>query len=84
LTPFGSLSEFAVQSKPSYGFGQNAFELTVSVGVAISDEEYSDLSALLDAADQALYRAKALGRNRVEPALHRTERRSKIQRAVAI
>jgi diguanylate cyclase (GGDEF)-like protein len=39
---------------------------TVSVGVAISDDASFDLSALLDAADRALYRAKALGRNRVE------------------
>jgi diguanylate cyclase (GGDEF)-like protein len=38
---------------------------TVSVGVATSDDASFDLSALLTAADQALYRAKALGRNRV-------------------
>ncbi len=43
---------------------------TVSVGVAISDDESFDLSALLDAADQALYRAKALGGNRVELSTH--------------
>ena len=49
---------------------------TVSVGVAISDEERSDLNALLDAADQALYRAKALGRNRVEPSPHWADERS--------
>ena len=42
------------------------FTATVSVGVAISDDASFDLSALLTAADQALYRAKALGRNRVE------------------
>jgi predicted signal transduction protein with EAL and GGDEF domain len=39
---------------------------TVSVGVAISHDASSDLAALLDAADKALYRAKAMGRNRVE------------------
>ena len=39
---------------------------TVSIGVAMSDDARLDLSALLDAADQALYCAKALGRNRVE------------------
>jgi diguanylate cyclase (GGDEF)-like protein len=39
---------------------------TVSVGVAISDDASFNLSTLLDVADQALYRAKALGRNRVE------------------
>ena len=42
------------------------FAATVSVGVAISDDAIFDLSALLTAADQALYRAKALGRNRIE------------------
>jgi diguanylate cyclase (GGDEF)-like protein len=43
---------------------------TVSVGVAISDDATFDLSALLDAADRALYCAKALGRNRVELLTH--------------
>jgi diguanylate cyclase (GGDEF)-like protein len=57
----------------SHPIGQHAICSTVSVGVAISDEEYSDLSALLAAADRALYRAKALGRNRVEPSPHRAE-----------
>ena len=61
---------FEASSHPS---GQHAIRSTVSVGVAISDEEYSDLSALLAAADRALYRAKALGRNRVEPSPHRAE-----------
>lgn len=39
---------------------------TVSVGIAVSDNADVDLSALLQEADQALYRAKQLGRNRVE------------------
>jgi diguanylate cyclase (GGDEF)-like protein len=39
---------------------------TVSVGISVSDDASVDLSALLKQADQALYRAKALGRNRVE------------------
>ena len=68
----------------SHAFGQDAFELTVSVGVAISDKERSDLNALLDAADRALYRAKALGRNRVEPSSLLSDERSTAQRAVAI
>ena len=50
----------------SHTTAQHAFNSTVSVGVAISDEERSDLNSLLNAADQALYRAKGLGRNRVE------------------
>ena len=45
---------------------QYAFSSTVSVGVAISDDGRSGLSALLSVVDQALYRARALGRNRVE------------------
>ena len=63
--------------------GQDAFRSTVSVGVAISDDERSDLNGLLSAADQALYRAKALGRNRVEPSPHSAER-STTQRAIAV
>jgi diguanylate cyclase (GGDEF)-like protein len=39
---------------------------TVSIGVVISHDAVLDLSALLAQADQALYRAKDAGRNRVE------------------
>jgi diguanylate cyclase (GGDEF)-like protein len=46
------------------------FTATVSIGVAISGQASADLDALLDAADQALYRAKMLGRNRVELSLN--------------
>jgi diguanylate cyclase (GGDEF)-like protein len=63
----------------SHPIGQHAIRSTVSVGVAISDKERTDFNALLNAADRALYRAKVLGRNRVEPSPHRAE-----QLAVAI
>jgi diguanylate cyclase (GGDEF)-like protein len=39
---------------------------TVSAGVALSNDASDNLASLLKAADQALYCAKALGRNRVE------------------
>ena len=64
--------------------GERTFTATVSAGVAISDDGSSDLDALLGAADQALYRAKALGRNRVEPSLYWAEGRSTSQNAAAI
>jgi len=45
-----------------------ALAVTVSIGVATRDETTPDLKALVAAADRALYRAKANGRNRVETA----------------
>ena len=41
-------------------------EVTVSVGIALSNEAGPGLQPLFAAADRALYRAKAKGRNRVE------------------
>jgi GGDEF domain-containing protein len=67
----------------SHTTAQHAFDSTVSVGVAISDEERSNLNSLLNAADQALYRARALGRNRVEISLYLAER-STTERAITI
>jgi diguanylate cyclase (GGDEF)-like protein len=40
--------------------------VTVSVGVAVTTYPDQDFAALMMAADQALYRAKTNGRNRVE------------------
>lgn len=40
--------------------------ITISIGVATLHDGVFDLTALLDQADQALYRAKQAGRNRVE------------------
>jgi diguanylate cyclase (GGDEF)-like protein len=42
--------------------------VTVSIGSAQFDASQKNLQALIKNADQALYRAKSLGRNRVEPA----------------
>jgi len=40
--------------------------VTVSIGVATWNETVTDLKSMIAAADRALYRAKAAGRNRVE------------------
>jgi len=45
-----------------------ALSVTVSIGVATSAKEGTDPEDVLQAADKALYRAKANGRNRVETA----------------
>lgn len=48
-------------------FDQGEIRITASFGVAVcSDENPRDLESLLRLADEALYRAKKLGRNRVE------------------
>lgn len=67
----------------SHTTGQYAFHSSVSVGVAIADKKRSDLKTLLHDADQALYQAKALGRNRVEPSPHWAEQAT-TDRAIAI
>jgi diguanylate cyclase (GGDEF)-like protein len=43
------------------------FKLTVSIGAAAATLSMSGIGALMNAADQALYRAKAEGRDRVVP-----------------
>jgi diguanylate cyclase (GGDEF)-like protein len=50
------------------GFACPGVDATVSIGVAAASEAERDLDTLLATADRALYRAKAKGRNRVEPA----------------
>jgi diguanylate cyclase (GGDEF)-like protein len=46
-------------------FADDAHSVTVSIGIGLSGPQH-DLSSVLGAADEALYRAKAKGRNRVE------------------
>jgi diguanylate cyclase (GGDEF)-like protein len=53
--------------------------VTVSIGVATSAKGESDPQCVLQAADKALYRAKANGRNRVEAASS-SRRRTRVKR----
>ncbi|HXG50509.1 MAG TPA: diguanylate cyclase [candidate division Zixibacteria bacterium] len=51
----------------SYGTANATFHLTVSIGLAsTSTKEYPDWRKMLDDADQALYRAKHNGKDRIE------------------
>jgi diguanylate cyclase (GGDEF)-like protein len=50
----------------SHTVGGLTLRTSVSVGIAMSDDANVDLNTLVKAADQALYRAKQRGRNRVE------------------
>jgi diguanylate cyclase (GGDEF)-like protein len=55
-----------VFARTTQEFGTEPFFVTVSVGVAVTEDPDCDVSSLLKRADAALYRAKQLGRNRVE------------------
>jgi diguanylate cyclase (GGDEF)-like protein len=50
----------------SFGTAQSPPVITVSVGVATLPEHALNAEGLVDEADRALYRAKRLGKNRVE------------------
>lgn len=63
----GQLCE-AVRSAPIVYRGDDLGALTVSVGVANWPDHGNEPSGILTLADQALYRAKKAGRNRVEVA----------------
>jgi diguanylate cyclase (GGDEF)-like protein len=45
--------------------GDKMMGVTVSIGIAEYEKEMHDLDALLRNADEAMYKAKSLGRNRV-------------------
>ncbi|MGU3360627.1 diguanylate cyclase domain-containing protein [Methylobacterium sp. M6A4_1b] len=58
---------------PHAGRGDGLDHVTVSVGVATSRDGAATPTALFEAADEALYRAKSAGRNRTGSARHRPE-----------
>jgi diguanylate cyclase (GGDEF)-like protein/PAS domain S-box-containing protein len=47
-----------------FELGQNTVSLSASMGIALCPDDAEDPDALTEAADQAMYDAKALGRNR--------------------
>jgi diguanylate cyclase (GGDEF)-like protein len=47
-------------------FDNNNIKVSISIGASTLEEQESDFAPLLARADQALYSAKAHGRNRVE------------------
>jgi diguanylate cyclase (GGDEF)-like protein len=57
-----------IKSKPFGGMGDEPIALTVSIGVASYPEHGDSFRGLVEAADQALYRAKQEGRDRVRTA----------------
>jgi diguanylate cyclase (GGDEF)-like protein len=54
-----------VLSEP-YALGDESFEMSASVGIAVFPADGADAQALLKTADAALYRAKTNGKKRVE------------------
>jgi diguanylate cyclase len=62
----------AIQTEPVEYEGQR-ISVTVSIGIASVLPGELDLTAVMNRADQALYRAKALGRNRWYRAFGTTE-----------
>lgn len=71
VSNLGEALAIAEQVRRTFAAAEEADDLvpTVSIGVALENETTSTLTALMAAADRALYRAKAKGRNRVASAM---------------
>ena len=65
-----------IRSDVQDGFARQGLALTVSTGIASAPGAGSDSDSLLSAADEALYKAKGLGRNR--SVIHRPSHRSPV------
>lgn len=55
----------SVKSEPFGGMDEHLLNVTVSIGVAVYPQHGDSAQALIESADQALYRAKQNGRDRV-------------------
>lgn len=72
---FGEKLRAAIASSPVAIAGGEALPLTVSVGAAsLAHTQFNSAAEMIRAADQALYRAKRNGRNRVEAERRRQAR----------
>jgi len=78
---FGEKLRAAIASVPVPIAEGRELPVTVSVGTAsLAHTQFNSSSEMIDAADQALYRAKRNGRNRVEAERRRAHRRETIAR----
>lgn len=64
-TPLGKAYEVAERIRDAVAACDLPFPLTVSIGLAAGDPQCDTPETVFERADQALYRAKAAGRNRV-------------------
>ena len=70
VQPAEAVAERLLQSMSAdIAAGEQSVHVGLSIGVAVYPSDGTDATMLIANADAALYRAKAAGRNRVEPAV---------------
>ncbi|MFC7419408.1 diguanylate cyclase [Iodobacter arcticus] len=62
----GNKLRMAVASQAIVSYEEHTIRITISIGVAMLEDHDSSLDHLLNRADQAMYAAKAAGRNQVQ------------------
>ncbi|MDW5416097.1 MULTISPECIES: GGDEF domain-containing protein [unclassified Iodobacter] len=68
----GNKLRIAVENQALVEYHEQKIRITISVGVAMLEDNDSSLDHLLNRADQAMYAAKAAGRNQVQCAISST------------